>query len=79
MRKSISRFFVRLSKLFGEEEVQEVILPKLEPKEEIEQESTKKTDEVEEQPTIVEEKNKIRIRPRNKKKQGEKNKKMEIL
>ena len=53
MKKSISRFFVRLAKIFGEEEVQEVILPKPEPQEEIEQESTKKTDEVEEPPTIL--------------------------
>ena len=35
MKKSISRFFVRLAKVFGEEEVQEVILHKPEPQEEI--------------------------------------------
>jgi len=56
MRKSISRFFVRLAKFFGEEEVQEVILPKLELQQEIEQESTKKVEGVEAPPTITEEK-----------------------
>jgi hypothetical protein len=56
MRKSISRFFVRLAKFFGEEEFQEVILPKLEPQQEIEQESTKKVEGVETPPTITEEK-----------------------
>jgi len=56
MRKSISRFFVRLAKLFGEEEVQEVILPKPEQQQEIEQELTHKTGKIEAPPPIIEEK-----------------------
>jgi plasmid replication initiation protein len=56
MRKSISRFFVRLAKLFGEEEAQEVILPKLEQQQAIEQDPTQKTGEIEEPPPIIEEK-----------------------
>lgn len=55
MRQSISRFFVRLAKLFGEEE-QEVIVCLPEPQQEIEQELTQKTEEVEAQPQIIEEK-----------------------
>jgi plasmid replication initiation protein len=56
MKKSISRFFVRLAKFFGEEGVQEVILPKSEPQQEIDQASTQKEDEIEATPPIVEEK-----------------------
>ncbi len=56
MRKSISRFFVRLAKLFGEEEVQGVILPKPEQQQEIEQEPIQKTDEIEASLPIIEEK-----------------------
>jgi plasmid replication initiation protein len=51
MRKSISRFFVRLAKFFGEEE-QKVIVCLSEPQQAIEQESTQKTEET---PIIIEE------------------------
>ena len=66
MRKSISRFFVRLAKFFEEEEVQEVIPAKLKPHQEIEQEYTK-TNGTEAPPTIVEEKKqKKRVKEKNK-------------
>ena len=54
MRKSIFRFFVRLAKLFGEEEVQEVIFPKQEPQQEIEQSPTQeeKKEKQNEEPPI---------------------------
>jgi plasmid replication initiation protein len=56
MSNSISRFFGRLAKLFGEEEVQEVILPKPESQQKIDQEPIQKTDEIETPPPIIEEK-----------------------
>ena len=58
MNQSISRFFGRLSKTFGGEEVQEVVLPQPEPQQAIEEESTPKT-EVEEKKTIVEPKQSV--------------------
>jgi plasmid replication initiation protein len=54
MRQSISRFLGRLSKSFGGEEVQEVVLPQ--PQQAVEQVSSSKT-EVEEKQLIVESKN----------------------
>ncbi len=56
MSNSISRFFGRLAKLFGEEEVQEVILAQPESQQAIEQEPIKKTEKIEEPPPIIEEK-----------------------
>lgn len=50
MRQSISRFLGRLSKSFGEEEVQEVVLPQPELQQAVDQESAPKT---EEEPTIL--------------------------
>jgi uncharacterized protein YjdB len=55
VNKSISRFFGRLAKTFGGEEVQEVVLPQSEPQQEIEQESAPKL-EVEEKQQIAESK-----------------------
>lgn len=53
MRKSISRFFVRLAKLFGEEE-QEIIVCLPGPQQGIEPEPTQKTEKIKETVTIVE-------------------------
>lgn len=52
MSQSISRFFGRLSKTFGGEEAQEIVLPRPEPQQAIEEESTPKT-EIEEKKTII--------------------------
>ncbi len=58
MKKAIYRFFVGVAKIFGEEEVKEVILPQPEPQQAIELESTPKP-EVEEKPIIIESKQEI--------------------
>jgi plasmid replication initiation protein len=74
MSNSISRFFGRLAKLFGEEEVQEVILPRPEPQQAIEQEPIQKIEEIEAPPPIIEEKKqtkKDKTKARCKKKEGD--------
>jgi plasmid replication initiation protein len=57
MRQSISMFFGRLAKLFGEEELQEVVLTEPEPKEETGQELRQKAEEIDATPLIVDENN----------------------
>jgi plasmid replication initiation protein len=80
MRQSISRFFGQLAKFFGEGEVQEVILPKLEPQEEIEQEAIQKTEEIKETPAFVEgNKNNKKQAKERKKESGKKQKDGELV
>jgi plasmid replication initiation protein len=70
MSNSISRFFGRLAKLFGEEEVQEVILPQPEPQQAVELEPIQKIEKIEETLPIIEEKKqnkKHKTKPRRKK------------
>ena len=65
MRQSISRFLGRLSKSFGGEEVQEVVLRQSESQQEIEQEPAPKI-EVEEKQSIEESQTELQILPQTK-------------